>query len=64
MPCGGIAYQLRVPTLGIHPEKETRVLKERRIISVSWTPTRPFLCGVSSEHTNSLGCGSQSDALG
>ena len=31
MPCRGIAYQPRVQTLGIHPEKETRVLKERRI---------------------------------
>ncbi len=44
--------------------KQTRVLKERRIISVSWTSTLPFLCGVPSEHTNSLGCGSQGDALG
>ena len=31
MPQRGIAYQPRVPTLGILPEKETRVLKERRI---------------------------------
>ncbi len=31
MPQRGIAYQPRVPTLGIPPEEETRVLKERRI---------------------------------
>ena len=31
MPQRGIAYQPRVPTLGLHPEKQTRVLKERRI---------------------------------
>ena len=31
MPQRGIAYQPRVQTLGILPEKETRVLKERRI---------------------------------
>ena len=31
MPCRGIAYQPRVPTLGIHPKKQLRVLKERRI---------------------------------
>jgi hypothetical protein len=31
MPQRGIAYQPRVPTLGIHPAKKTRVLKERRI---------------------------------
>jgi hypothetical protein len=31
MPCRGIAYQPRVPTLGIHPDKQPRVLKERRI---------------------------------
>ncbi len=37
MPCRGIAYQPRVQTLGIHPEKETRVLKERRITCVSRT---------------------------
>ena len=55
----GIAYQPRVQTLGIHPEKETRVLKERRIVCVSWTSTPPFLCGVPSEHTYSLGCNSQ-----
>ncbi len=33
MPCRGIAYQPRVQTLGIYPEKETRVLKERRIVA-------------------------------
>ena len=31
MPQRGIAYQPRVQTLGIHPAKKTRVLKERRI---------------------------------
>ena len=31
MPQRGIAYQPRVQTLGIPPEEETRVLKERRI---------------------------------
>jgi hypothetical protein len=33
IPCpeGGIAYQPRVPTLGIPPAKQPRVLKERRI---------------------------------
>jgi hypothetical protein len=41
MPQRGIAYQLRVPTLGIHQAKLTRVLKERRILSVSWTSTPP-----------------------
>ena len=35
MPCRGIAYQPRVPTLGTHPAKQPRVLKERRIASVS-----------------------------
>ena len=39
MPCRGIAYQPRVPTLGIHPSKQTRVLKERRIVSVPRTST-------------------------
>ena len=66
IPCpeGGIAYQPRVPTLGIHPKKESRVLKERRIGRVSWASTPPFLCGVPSEHTDSMACGSQGDALG
>jgi hypothetical protein len=41
MPQRGIAYQPRVPTLGIHQAKLTRVLKERRILSVSWTSTPP-----------------------
>jgi hypothetical protein len=31
MPCRGIAYQPTVQTLGIDPEKQTRVLKEGRI---------------------------------
>ena len=31
MPQRGIAYQLRVPTLGIHQANLTRVLKERRL---------------------------------
>ena len=31
MACRGIAYQPRVPTLGIHPQRQPRVLKERRI---------------------------------
>ena len=35
----GIAYQPRVQTLGINPEKQPRVLKERRIASVSRTST-------------------------
>ena len=61
MPCRGIAYQPRVQTLGIHPDKETRVLKERRIACVSRTSTTPTLCGVPSPHT--LGSGSQGVAL-
>jgi hypothetical protein len=46
MPCRGIAYQPRVQTLGIHPEKETRVLKERRILLMSRTstPAHPMRC--------------------
>jgi hypothetical protein len=84
MPCRGIAYQPRVPTLGIHPKKQPRVLKERRIGRVLRTsappilqvssfipqsfypvlPPRFSLCGVPSEHTDSLGCISQGDALG
>ena len=47
-----------------HPEKETRVLKERRIVAGLGLRPRLFLCGVPSEHTDSLGCGSQGDALG
>ena len=47
-----------------HPEKETRVLKERRIVAGLGLRPRPSLCGVPSEHTDSLECGSQSDALG
>ena len=47
-----------------HPEKETRVLKERRIVAGLGLRPRPSLCGVPSEHTDSLGCGSQGDALG
>ena len=38
----GIAYQPRVPTLGTHPAKQLRVLKERRIASVSRTSTPAF----------------------
>jgi hypothetical protein len=59
MPQRGIAYQPRVPTLGLHPEKQTRVLKERRIAACLGRRPRPTLCGVPSEHTFSLGCGSQ-----
>jgi hypothetical protein len=46
MPQRGIAYQPRVPTLGLHPVKKTRVLKERRILSVSRTstPAHPMRC--------------------
>jgi hypothetical protein len=46
MPCRGIAYQPRVQTLGTHPDKETRVLKERRMVSVSRTsaPAYPMRC--------------------
>jgi hypothetical protein len=44
MPCRGIAYQPRVPTLGLHPEKQIRVLKERRILFVSG-PRREVKCG-------------------
>ena len=51
-------------TLGICPEKETCVLKERRIVSVSRTSTTASLCGVPSEHTYSRECGSQGVALG
>ena len=47
-----------------HPEKETRVLKERRIVAGLGLRPRPSLCGVPLEHTDSLGCGSQGDALG
>ena len=47
-----------------HPEKETRVRKERRIVAGLGLRPRPSLCGVPSEHTDSLGCGSQGDALG
>jgi hypothetical protein len=45
MPCRGIAYQPRVPTLGIHPEKQPRVLKERRIGRVPRT-SAPLLLQV------------------
>ncbi len=52
--------------MGIHPSKQTRALKERRIASVSLRVSpclgprpRPSLCGVPSEHTYSLGCNSQ-----
>ena len=46
MPQRGIAYQPRGPTLGIPPEEETRVLKERRIFSVSRIsiPAFPMRC--------------------
>jgi hypothetical protein len=37
----GIAYQPWVPTLGMHPEKQIRVLKERRIGRL----TERFLAG-------------------
>ena len=47
-----------------HPEKETRVLKERCVVAGLGLRPRLFLCGVPSEHTDSLGCGSQGDALG
>jgi hypothetical protein len=50
MPQRGIAYQPRVPTLGLHPEKQTRVLKERRIAACLGPRPRPTLCGVPSEH--------------
>ena len=42
MPQRGIAYQPRVQTLGILPEKETRVLKERRIAACLGYRPRPF----------------------
>ena len=51
-------------TLGIHPERQTCVLKERRIAAGLESRPRPSLCGVPSEHTYSFGCGSQGDALG
>jgi hypothetical protein len=52
MPCRGIAYQPRVQTLGIHPEKETRVLKERRILLMSRTspPAHPMRCSFRTHH--------------
>ena len=40
-------------------KKQTRVLKERRIAAGLGSRPRLFLCGVPSEHTYSLGCGSQ-----
>jgi hypothetical protein len=64
MPQRGIAYQPRVQTLGIFPEKQTRVLKERRIIANLGPRPRPSLCDVPSEHTDSLEFGFQGDALG
>ena len=43
MPQRGIAYQPRVQTLGISPEKETRVLKERRIAAcLGYRPRPPY----------------------
>jgi hypothetical protein len=64
MPQRGLAYQPRVPTLGIHLSKLTRVLKERRRLSVSRTstPAHPMRCSYRT-HLFS-GMGSQSDALG
>ena len=41
MPQRGIAYQPRVQTLGSPPEKETRVLKERRIVASLGPRPRP-----------------------
>ena len=45
-------------------KKESRVLKERRITAELKPRPRPSLCGVPSEHTDSLRFGSQGDALG
>ena len=62
IPCpeGGIAYQPRVPTLGIDPEKKPRVLKERRIGRVSRTSTSLFVVcvanGVNRRRSTSGGC--------
>ena len=58
MPSRGIAYQPRVTTLRLHPEKQTRVLKERRIAACLGHRPRPTLFGVPSERTSSLGCAS------
>ena len=46
MPQRGIAYQPRVPTLGMPPEEETRVLKERRI-GAHYTRGSVFFLGLS-----------------
>ena len=62
IPCpeGGIAYQPRVPTLGIDPTKKPRVLKERRIGRVSRTSTSLFVVcvanGVNRRRSTSGGC--------
>ena len=53
MPCRGIAYQPRVPTLGIPPLKQTRVLKERRVFFVSRT-LPPTHCEFEARHTHSF----------
>ncbi len=45
----------------INPEQET---ENRKLNTSSQTLSPPFLCGVLSEHTNSLGRGSQGECPG
>jgi hypothetical protein len=51
-------------TLGIHPAKLSRVLKERRIAAGLGPRPRHALCGVPSEHTYSLGSSPRVGTLG